>query len=63
MFKSLYSHPDSMTLAQRELEDAKRDLLAMQSQAEHAAKMVEYYQGVITRLTKYIASTEKVKSA
>lgn len=49
-----FKTPDATSLASRDLEEAKRNLLAAQSTAEHAAKMAEYYQGVITRLSAYI---------
>ena len=59
MIKKLFTPPSAVTLAQRELENAKRDLLNIRATAEHAAKMVEYYDGVVKRLTSYI-STENV---
>lgn len=46
--------PSATEIAQRELEEAKRILLAQQAAAEHATKMVEYYQGVVCRLTQYV---------
>ena len=46
--------PSAVEIAQRDLEEAKRTLLAQQSAAEHATKMVEYYQGVVQRLTHYV---------
>ena len=52
----LFKTPDAVTLASLDLEEAKRQLLATQSQAEHSAKMVEYYQGVVTRLSQYVQS-------
>lgn len=50
----LFKTPDAVTLASRDLEEAKRQLLATQAQAEHATKMVEYYQGVVNRLSNYV---------
>ncbi len=50
----LFKTPDATSLASRDLEEAKRQLLVTQSQAEHSAKMVEYYQGVVTRLSNYV---------
>ena len=52
----LFKTPDAVTLASRDLEEAKRQLLVTQSQAEHSVKMVEYYQGVVTRLSQYVQS-------
>lgn len=53
-FTQIFKTPDATTLASRDLEEAKRQLLVTQSQAEHAAKMVEYYQGVVARLSNYV---------
>ena len=52
----LFKTPDAVTLASRDLEEAKRQLLVTQAQAEHSAKMVEYYQGVVSRLSNYVQS-------
>ena len=53
-FKQVFKVPSALSIASRELEDAKRDLLAYQANAEHAAKMVEYYQNLVSRLSEYI---------
>lgn len=53
-FIRMFKTPDAVSIASRDLEEAKRALLATQAQAEHATKMVEYYQGVINRLSAYI---------
>ncbi len=53
-FKQFFKTPDARSLACRDLEESKRLLLSMQSTAEHAVKMVEYYEGVVTRLSNYI---------
>ena len=50
----IFKTPDAVTLASRDLEEAKRQLLVTQAQAEHSAKMVEYYQGMISRLSNYV---------
>lgn len=52
----IFKTPDAITLASRDLEEAKRQLLVTQAQAEHATKMVEYYQGVVSRLSNYVQS-------
>ena len=52
----LFKTSDAITIASRDLEEAKRNLLSMQSAAEHAAKMVEYYEGVVNRLSNYVQS-------
>ena len=49
-----FKTPDAVTLASRDLEEAKRQLLVAQAQAEHSAKMVEYYQGMVSRLSNYV---------
>ena len=54
MFKQVFKVPSALSIASRELEEAKRSLLATQATAEHSAKMVEYYEGVVTRLSNYI---------
>ena len=54
--KQIFKTPDAVTLASWDLEEAKRQLLMAQAQAEHSAKMVEYYQGVVTRLSNYVQS-------
>ena len=50
----IFKTPDAITLASRDLEEAKRQLLVTQAQAEHSAKMVEYYQGMVSRLSNYV---------
>lgn len=50
----LFRIPSAKELAQRQLQEAERALLDMHSQAEHATKMTEYYQGVVNRLTSYV---------
>lgn len=47
--------PSATKLAERELEETKRLLLVEQASAEHSAKMVEFYQGVVVRLENYLA--------
>lgn len=54
MIKNLFRTPSIEAIALRELEAAKRELLVMQDTQEYAAKMVEYQQGKIRRLTSYL---------
>jgi hypothetical protein len=54
--KNLLRAPSIESVALRELEAAKRDLLQMQDTQEYAAKMVEYHQGKIERLTAYLSA-------
>lgn len=49
-----FKTPSAEEIAKEELEEAKRNLLAQQAAAEHAVKMVEYYQGVVARLETYV---------
>lgn len=57
--KNLYKVPSALCIAQRDLEEAKRTLLVAHTTAEHANKMVEYYEGVVSRLTGYIKVESK----
>ena len=52
--RKLFQKPSAEVIAQHELEEAKRLYLQKQSEAEYAAKMVEYYGGVIRRLSTQI---------
>ena len=56
MFKSLnpFYKPSPRELAQREMEDAQRDLLAAQSAADYARRMSEYHADRIRRLTVFL---------
>ena len=51
----LFKTPSAQQIAMRDLENAQRDLLTAQANAEHSVKMVEYYQGLITRLSQYVS--------
>lgn len=48
--------PSAETLAQKELEDAKRRLLEARSAVEYAASMVTYHESRVVRLTAYVRS-------
>ena len=50
----IFKTPSAVSLASRDLEEAKRQLLVTQALAEHSTKMVEYYQGVVSRLSNYV---------
>lgn len=52
--KNALRSPSAEAIALRELESAKRELLQMHDTQEYAAKMVEFYQGKVRRLTAYI---------
>ncbi len=45
-----FRKPSAELIAQRELEEAKRQLLNAQAGQEYAAAMVQYHQSRITRL-------------
>lgn len=55
--KSIYAAPSPETLALRELEESRRELLVAQTNQEYSAKMVEFHNGKIKRLTKYLKDT------
>lgn len=57
--KTMFSPPSAETIALHELEEAKRELLKAQSMNEYAAKMAEYHQGKIKRLTAYLKAAMK----
>lgn len=52
--KELWCHPTPQTIALRELEESRRELLAAHTNQEYALKMVEYHQGKIKRLTLFL---------
>ena len=52
--KRWLSPPAALVLAARELEDAKRGLLAAQSSREYADGMCKYYESKIKRLNSYL---------
>lgn len=49
-----FRKPSAETLALRELEEAKRQLLAAQSHQEYYRRMVDYHQDRVMRLTAYL---------
>jgi adenine-specific DNA methylase len=50
-----FKRPSAELLAKRELEEARRELLAAESAAEYAQKMAAYHSARITRLTAFIS--------
>lgn len=54
---SLLRKPSAETLAQVELEEAKRQLLVAQSDAEYRNAMVEYHRRRIARLQTILQGT------
>lgn len=58
LIKSMFRTPSIASSALRELEASKRSLLEMQDAQEYAAKMVEYHQGKINRLTLFLRAEQ-----
>lgn len=52
--KSQVSVPSAETIAQMELEDAKRRLLEAYSAREYAEAMVQYHSARVERLSQYV---------
>lgn len=57
--KALYAQPTAETMALRELEQSRRDLLAAQTQQEYSSKMVEFHKVKIKRLTAFVKGMEE----
>ena len=49
-FLKLFQKPSARTLAQIELDEARRCLLAAQTRQDYSKSQVEFYQACITRL-------------
>jgi hypothetical protein len=56
---SLFRQPSPEVLAAKELDEARRELLAAQSAAEYADAMCVYHQARIERLRDILAGVEK----
>ena len=56
--KALYAPPTAETLALRELENSRRDLLSAQTQQEYSSKMVEFQKVKIKRLNAFVKGME-----
>lgn len=50
----LFRAPSAQSLALRELEESKRELLSAQSHAEYAVQLTAYNQARIKRLSAYL---------
>ena len=55
IFKRFFQLPSALQIAQKELENTRRELLRKQAEAEYAVKMVEYYLQMSQRLSAYVA--------
>ena len=53
-FPNPFRKPTAKEIAARDLEEARRHLLAEHAKAEYHARMVEYYRGVEMRLARYL---------
>jgi hypothetical protein len=60
--KSLYAAPSPETIALRELEQSRRELLSVYTQQEYALKMVEFHKNKIKRLTQFLKDTMEEQS-
>lgn len=61
--KALYAPPSPETLALRELEESRRELLAAYTQQEYALKMCEFHKNKIKRLTAFLKETMEGEQA
>ena len=52
--RGVFQPPSTESIALRELEECKRELLNAHSSREYAHAMSEYYQTKITRLNAYL---------
>ena len=57
-----YRTPSAATLAQRELEESRRQLLAAHSASEYYAAMVQVHRTRIARLTATITELNKMEN-
>jgi hypothetical protein len=55
--KASFRMPSAEMMALTELEQAKRELLSMQTAKDYSSRMVEYNQDRIRRLTAHIAKS------
>jgi hypothetical protein len=61
MYAQMFYVPSAEVLALRELEEAKRELLAMQTAKDYSGRMVEYNMDRIRRLTLYLNKVTETK--
>jgi len=52
--KEFFRTPDANALAQRELEEARRELLRSMSAQDYFNRIVQYHEDRIKRLTEYL---------
>lgn len=54
--KRLFRKPTAMEIAVRDLDEHRRMLLAEHARAEYSAKIVEYHNAAIKRLSAYVGN-------
>lgn len=54
-----FRKPSAEVMAQRQLEEAKRELLEAQAGQEYAAAMVQYHQARISRLNRILLAAHQ----
>lgn len=59
VIRALYAQPTAESLALRELETSRRDLLSAQTQQEYSMKMVEFHKIKIKRLSAFLKGMEE----
>ncbi len=57
-FIETFRKPSAKSLAQRELEEARRELLQANTAAEYALRLSQYHGDRIKRLTAYLKEAE-----
>ena len=62
LIKSWYAQPTPETLALRELEESRRELLSAHTQQEYSLKMVEFHKGKVKRLKAFLKETMEEQS-
>jgi hypothetical protein len=58
IFKQFFTLPNADVLAVRELEQAKRELLQMQTAQDYAKSMCVYHAERVKRLTAYVTKEQ-----
>lgn len=53
-YKNMTKKPSPKDMAQKDLEEARRQILVHQAAAKYHSKMTEYYQDTIIRLASYL---------
>jgi hypothetical protein len=59
LLKTIFQKPSPASMAQAELEEAQRSLLAAQTAKDYATNMVLYHETRIHRLNKFLDAQRK----